>query len=138
MAAIFNWKTASLLCLISRHLCPSVVGLLVAFCCIHLITVSFFVVFACWCLFISELEAGVVRAGPKGAGPQWASVALHLPCAAPGPTQRLRHAPQNLHTPQEVRVFLTFPPPTHSAWLILTSTSSIRFVLLVFLLVLVC
>lgn len=54
----------------------------------------------------AESEAGVVRAGPEGAGPQRASVALHLPCAAPRPAQRQRHASQNLHSPQEVRVTL--------------------------------
>lgn len=51
----------------------------------------------------TESEAGVVGAGPEGAGPQRTSATLHLPRAAPGPAQRRRHASQNLHTPQEVR-----------------------------------
>lgn len=55
------------------------------------------------CLFPSaESEAGVVGAGPEGAGPQRTSVTLHLPRTAPGPAQRPRHTSQNLHTPQEV------------------------------------
>lgn len=57
-------------------------------------------------LLSTEPEAGVVRAGPEGAGPQRTSVTLHLPCAAPGPAQRPRHTSQNLHTPQKVRVAL--------------------------------
>lgn len=51
----------------------------------------------------AESEAGVVGAGPEGAGPQRAPVTLHLPRAAAGSSQRCWHAPQNLHSPQEVR-----------------------------------
>lgn len=54
----------------------------------------------------TEPEAGVVGAGPEGAGPQRTSVTLHLSSAAPGPAQRLRHTPQNLQAPQEVRAEL--------------------------------
>lgn len=57
------------------------------------------------CLILStEPEAGVLGAGPEGAGPQRTSTTLHLPCAAPRPPQRPGHAPQNLHTPEEVRI----------------------------------
>lgn len=51
----------------------------------------------------AESEAGVVGAGPEGAGPQRTPATLHLPRAAPGRAQRQRHAAQDLHTPQEVR-----------------------------------
>jgi len=54
----------------------------------------------------AESEAGVVGAGPEGAGPQRTSVTLHLPRAAPGPAERPRHTSQNLLAPQEVRVAL--------------------------------
>lgn len=37
----------------------------------------------------TESEAGVVGAGPEGAGPQRTPVTFHLPRAAPRPAQRL-------------------------------------------------
>lgn len=82
-----------------------------------LVSFFFLVKFLVFCFFYTaELEAGVVRAGPEGAGPKRASVTLHLPRAAPRPPQRLRHAAQNLHTPQEVRGLLTGPPPTGTSF----------------------